>query len=468
MESIQEEVKPIREVPGQEEPLQEDKGHRRRRLLFALAIYALCAIVYGVVAGKHRLVAHTSFNHYAHLAQAWLSGRQDLANGAPDYAQGNDFAVFHGKTFISFPPFPAVLMLPFVKLAGSPENFQDGQFVIVWLGGIGPALLFLGLEKLRLLRRSDRSQWENAALSLLFAFGTVYFFTAVEGTVWFAAHVVGVALLAAYFFVSIGARNPLISGLILSAAWMTRPAMLFTAVFFGFEALRRNGFRDEREVPMRNSIRNVSLVPFVRLVALFSLPLLLSFVVGSATNYTRFGNWSPFAFGHEHLTVQWAERMQKWGLFHYHYLSKNLGVMLTSLPWLSPGGPPWKFQVNEHGLALWFTTPIYLWLLWPKRVNRTTVALTVTACLPMALDLLYQNSGWRQFGYRFSNDYSVFLFALLALGNRSLRSSLFHAAAAWAIAWNLFGAITFDKQAFDRFYFREGSQTVLFQPDDAR
>lgn len=103
-------------------------------------------------------------------------------------------------------------MLPFVKLAGSPENFpvRWSVSVIVWLGGIGPALLFLRVEKLRLLC-SDCSQWENAALSLLFAFGTVYFFTAVEGTVWFAAHVVGVALLAAYFFVSIGARNPLIS-----------------------------------------------------------------------------------------------------------------------------------------------------------------------------------------------------------------------------------------------------------------
>ena len=35
---------------------------------------------------------------------------------------------------------------------------------------------------------------------------------------------------------------------------------------------------------------------------------------------------------------------------------------------------------------------------------------------PMVLVLLYQNSGWRQFGYRFSNDYAVLLFMLIALG----------------------------------------------------
>jgi hypothetical protein len=37
--------------------------------------------------------------------------------------------------------------------------------------------------------------------------------------------------------------------------------------------------------------------------------------------------------------------------------------------------------------------------------------------------------------------------------------------AAWGLAWNTFGAATFDKAAFDRFYFREGSQTVVYQPD---
>ena len=39
----------------------------------------------------------------------------------------NDFAEFQGKTYISFPPFPAVLMMPLVALAGSPEDFMDRQ-----------------------------------------------------------------------------------------------------------------------------------------------------------------------------------------------------------------------------------------------------------------------------------------------------------------------------------------------------
>jgi len=128
------------------------------------------------------------------------------------------------------------------------------------------------------------------------------------------------------------------------------------------------------------------------------------------------------------------------------------------------------FQINEHGLALWFTTPLYLWLLYPKRFDGEPErkwlygVIALSAALPAALDLLYQNSGWRQFGYRFSNDYSVLLVALLALGARPMRR-VFATFAAWGLAWNTFGAATFDKAAFDRFYFREGSQTVVYQPD---
>ena len=166
-------------------------GSRSRRLLLGLGIYLLCLAAFALL-GADRLSVHTPYNHFAHLADAWLHGRQDLRGGAPGYAMNNDFAVYDGKTFISFPPFPALLMVPVVWLAGSPENFRDAQFVI-WLAGIGPAVLFLVLEKMRRTGRSVRTEYENVFLAVLFAFGTVYFFTAVQGTVWFAAHVVGIA-----------------------------------------------------------------------------------------------------------------------------------------------------------------------------------------------------------------------------------------------------------------------------------
>jgi hypothetical protein len=40
---------------------------------------------------------------------------------------------------------------------------------------------------------------------------------------------------------------------------------------------------------------------------------------------------------------------------------------------------------------------------------------------------------------------------------------LFYACAVWSIAVNAFGALTFDRRA--QFYYTDGSQTVIFQPD---
>ena len=201
--------------------------------------------------------------------------------------------------------------------------------------------------------------------------------------------------------------------------------------------------------------------------AAFSAPILCILAVCSWSNFTRFHQWSPNAFGHEYLSVAWHDRMHKWGLFGYHYLAKNLGCLLTELPWLQPSGTHAAlfaragvapFQINEHGLAFWFTMPIYFWLLLPRQRGWLSGVLLVSVLGPLAMDLLYQNTGWRQFGYRFSNDYSPLLFVLLAVGKNPL-GWRFRTAAVWGIAVNLFGAVTFDRgdARFDRFYFRDGS-----------
>jgi hypothetical protein len=452
---------------------------RARRVLLAAAIYVLCAAVYATVAGPDRLFEHTPFNHYALLADAWLHGRQNLPNGPPAYTQNNDFVAFQGKTYISFPPFPAVLMLPFVKLAGSAENFRDGQLVIA-LAGIAPAILFLVLEKLRRTSRSPRTERQNAIVSLLFAFGSVYFFTAVEGTVWFAALVVGAALQAFYVLFALDAERPLLAGTMMGLAYLTRATPLMAAPLFALEALRvsaptglaAGGPWWDR---IRKTAPQIDLRALTRRCVLFAIPVLVAFAIVAWMNWTRYGRATPIYFDHELLAVAWRARMLKWGgVVAYHFFPKNLGIFLSSLPWLPPprGDPTFgaPFKINEHGLALWFTTPLYFWLLWPKRFDGDPdrkwlyVTLALSAVVPVAMDLCYQNSGWRQFGYRFSNDYAVLLFVLLALGARPMRG-LFAAAAAWGVAWNLFGAATFDKSAFDRFYFRDGSQTIVYQPD---
>jgi hypothetical protein len=474
------------------------RDSKSRRWLFAAGVYLVCTATYAALAGPDRLTHHTAFNHYALLADAWLHGRQDLGGPPPAYTQNNDFAEFHGKTYVSFPPLPAMLMLPFVKLAGSAENFRDGQFVI-WLSGIAPACLFLVLEKLRRTGRAPRTEANNIALSALFAFGTVYCFTAVEGTVWFAALVVAAASTALYTLFALDAERPLLAGAMMGCVWLSRPHVILMTLLFALEALRVSMQLDPSPLPpdaplgarARRMLACLDTRSLARKYVLFLAPIFVAFAIVTWMNWTRYGRATPVYFDHLFLTVGWHARMLKWGLTSYHYFAKNLGIALSSLPWLpAPGeratfGAP--FKINEHGLALWFTTPLYLWILWPDlgpRRDAVSVPETATpaqpsmggdrrwlyscvaasAALPAIVDLCYQNSGWRQFGYRFSNDYAVLLFVLLAVGARPMKG-LFAAAAGWSLVWNLFGAATFDKAQYDPFYFREGTQTVVYQPD---
>lgn len=473
---------------------------RSRRVLIGLGIYLACLIVYAIMAGD-RLAKHTPYNHYALLADAWLHGRHHLLGNPPSYAGMNDFALFDSKWHISFPPFPAILMMPLVWLSGSPENFRDGQF-IVWLAGVGPAVLFLVLEKLRRTGRSERSEIDNIRLALLFAFGSVYFFSAVQGTVWFAAHVVGVGLAALFVLCALDAKHPVLAGAMLGCMFLTRTTTTLVGVFFAFEAVRvaylraHTGEGETRALPSEGPLLDrVALVlggvdraHLARLVVRFSLPVLVALAFASWLNNARFGNPAPWAFGHEYLQVGWKTRIDRWGLFSFHFLPRNLAVMFGSLPWKPPPTEPRvalellgmtfhvpRYVISGHGLALWWTTPIYLWLIRPKKVDFLWGAAALAALGPCVMNLLYQNSGWFQFGYRFSNDYAIFLFVLLALSPRRL-SRAFWVAAAWAVLWNTFGAASFERAKYNAFYSHEaaipthrygGSATsdLVFPPD---
>jgi hypothetical protein len=434
----------------------------RRRLKLALAVYACFTLGALLVAPSALRFGHTPYNHFALLAESWLAGRLDLGGAPPAYTGNNDFAELGGRYYVVFPPLPAVLLLPLVALWGGAEHVRDGLFFLL-LSGTGPAFLFLALEKLRLRGESLRAERENLALAALFGFGSVYFFSAVQGTVWFAAHVVAVALAALYLLFSLGAERPLAAGLCLGLGFATRTPLLFAAPLFVFEAVRAAAPADPLcplERPFAYA-RALDLRRLTRSFALFALPVVAIVLLTLWHNAARFGD--PFEVGYRYLTVAWQARMQKWGLFSYHYLARNLGVLLTSLPWV-PGERGAPFSINQHGLALWLTTPLYLLLLWPQRRPKLSIGLILAAALVALPSLFYQNTGWLQFGYRFSNDYAVFLFALLALGGWHLRRGVLLLALCGVLV-STFGALSFGRPEYARYYFAEPSQRVLYQPD---
>ena len=425
-----------------------------------MLVYALCAAVYVATLGT-RALGPSDNTHFVSLAQSYLHGQLSVLGDRPP--GDNDWAQFQGRWYVVFPPLPALMIMPAVAL------WKDAVWDrLYWalFAGIGPALLYVLLRFLREEVGSGRRPRDDLALTGLFAFGSAYYYASVQGTVWFAAHVVAVPLTALYVLFSIRARQPLLAGLVLGMAYMTRPATLALAPLFVIEALAAarpadaTGPVDPESIYGRalHLLRQVEPRRALRSLALFALPVLSIMAINAALNYLRFGD--AFEVGYRFLRIRWRARIEKWGLFNYHSLAKNLAVFLAALPWISSAAP--YIRISRHGLALWVTTPNYVWVLWPKRVRVLMVSLSAAALPTALLVLCYQNSGWIQFAYRFSLDYSVLLVALLALGGRRFGVG-FHAMLVFAVALNTFGALTFDRDP--RFYDRDHTQNVIFQPD---
>lgn len=429
-----------------------------RRKLLPIAVFVVCSLTYVLLLGE-RLGQPTPNNHFVHLAQSFLAGQLGVLGNRPPGT--NDWALYNGTWYVSFPPFPALVILPAVAIWGTAT--LDALYWAI-LAGLPPSLLFVLLRGLSERGANKRSERENLYLTALFAFGSVYFFVAVQGAVWFSAQVVASGLLVLFLMFSLEAAHPLSAGATLGALLATRPPTLLVGLFFVIEVLQRHRRTVQTEAaghPLLRAahwLRGADLGRALRPLALFTAPLLVAIGLQLWMNAARFDD--PFVFGHEYLQIKWKTRIDTWGLFNFHYMAKNLAVLTASLPWLSDTAP--HVKVSLHGLALWFTSPNLLWLLWPNRLDARMVGLYASALLIAVLNLCYQNSGWIQFGYRFSLDYMPMLVLLLALGGRKF-GPVFALALAFAIAVNTFGALTFDRSW--QFYDNDWSQNRLFQPD---
>jgi hypothetical protein len=419
-----------------------------------IGAFVVTLLVLGSVAGG-RLRRRSTDPHFGAQAAAWLEGRLDLPRwpaGADDPATIEEVVLDDGRvvrgrrlstrrafriagegevplervketrrklSYNSFPPFPSVVMLPQVLLHGEHANDVG---TTVFVGALVPAALLLLLRRLREAGLSSRGPPEEVWLAALLTFGTVFFFSAVQGRVWFTAHVVGVLLATLYVWATVEARHPILAGLSLGLAFATRTPMLFMAPLFLWEV-----WRGEPSLRLR------------RLV-LFAVPVAVIGGLLAWYNLARFHELTEF--GHSYLAVRQQAQIEQHGLFDLHYLGRNLAVALTLLPEVTATAP--FVKISGHGLAVWVTTPALLLLLWPRVRGRWHRPVWLTVACVAGWSLFYQNSGWVQFGYRFILDYMVLLIVLLAIGGRPL-GRWSRALIVVGIAVNLFGAITFHR-----------------------
>jgi hypothetical protein len=458
--------------------------HALRGWRGALIVYLVFAGTYVGTAGG-RLPHHSPYNHYVYLADGWLHGRLALPGQPPnenDWAKvevlklhdGRELRGIYGSRtggpvdrfyplrgtpetisqaqiasrssirYVSFPPFPAVLMAPFVAIWGLA--FNDVLFNALW-AGLNPMLLFLLLRHLRARGVSRRTPVEDLWLTALFGVGSVYYFCSVVGQVWFTAQIVAVTLSIAFVWASIGGKRPMLAGLFVALGFATRPPWLVVPLFFA-EVIRANGgwgalrTGEARRVLARATLR-------------FALPIAAVGAILAVLNVARFGD--PFEFGHKFLAVQWQERMFRFGLFNYHFLSRNLAAALILLPRVIAHAP--YLKISQHGMSMLVTTPNLAYTALPQAPSSLRRALWITILTTALPSLLYHSSGYVQVGYRYSLDYLVFFIVLLAISSRPL-TKLFKSLVVFSFAVNLFLAIIFDRYpqfTYDDSFFPHGN-----------
>jgi hypothetical protein len=436
-----------------------------------LVIYVVFLGAYLGASGG-RLRQHSQYNHYVYLAEGWLKGRLDMPVPPPnenDWARVEVLHLKDGRTlkgmfgkigptdrfyplrgpsltidneqiasrsdirYVSFPPFPAVVMLPLVAVAHL--TFNDVLFTAIW-AALNPMFLFLLLRRLKARGYSKRSVTDDLWLTVMFGVGSVYYFSSVIGQVWFTAHVIGVSCAIGYAWASLDAVHPMLAGLCVGLGYATRPAMGFMVPFFVFEAVRASGGWERLRKLGREGLPPGLLSKLIR----FAIPAGTVLAVLMVHNYLRFEQFGEI--GHKYLNIGWQDRIQRWGLVNYHFLSRNLTCALLLLPRLMAQYPFMK--VSEHGMSMLVTTPALGYSVAPAERSPLARGLWLSILTTALPSLLYQNSGFQQFGYRFSLDYITFLIMLLAVGGRKF-TWLFKALVIFGVAVNLFGAITFDR-----------------------
>jgi uncharacterized membrane protein len=216
-------------------------------------------------------------------------------------------------------------------------------------------------------------------------------------------------------------------GIFLGAAFLSRIHLLTTLPFFiGIALNKKNLGRQILSI-------FVGLAPFVIFYAFY--------------NTVRFG--SPFQTGYTLIPGVLEEPWYSKGLIHPSYIINHLRLIFTKLPLFSTN-PPY-IKPSWGGLAIWITTPAFIYALGANLKNRV-VAWSWIALLTIAFIVFSHGAtGFTQFGHRYAVDFYPFLMLLTIYGVKQqlkwhhwLLLAISIIVNLWGVLWiNKFGWVSF-------------------------
>jgi hypothetical protein len=381
------------------------------------------------------------YDHFVWQASAFLEGQAGIRYPLLSTAERFGNYLFQDvlpigpaggteRALIPFPPLPAVILVPFVAAFGLQVDDQL-IFTLIAAGDVALCWWMIG--------RLGVSTVVRAGTTVLFAFGTVFWYTAQITTTWYQAHIVavGLTMLAVGFalggdasreelrgwFVPAALRNGLLIGLASTARLTAIVALPFFVIVGPGPDWRRRG-------------------PSVVFGAAIPVAALLAY------NLVTTGHVFHPAYDHlyqlESRAYTGLGYHPEWAAEDPRYVPQNVAIMLLSTPNLLPdrfqdtlgtidrplctvpGATRAVFDADcplamprDTGMSVLLTTPALLLAIpawFDRRRRRIVLAALLAIVLVSIANLMHFSQGWVQFGYRFSNDVVPFLLVLVAIG----------------------------------------------------
>lgn len=405
-----------------------------RIAVHAVILFALATTLYWGTALYFGNSATPDTAYFNDLADAFLHGRTYLVTPPSTH----DLTAYQGRWYVPFPPLPALLMTPLVWALGLAG--VNTVFFCAFFGGLNVALVFLITTALNARGWTRLGTTDQVWLTLLFGLGSVHSYMATIGSVWFVAQVCTVTFVALAVWIAVrapwGRTTPWLAGLALGCAMLARPNVAFTwPLLIGIGAMHLGS--DSSSPPWRLGLTKWRAL--VGWTVATAIPLGLAVGALLAYNWVRFADPLDFGYRTANVAEKLVDDLRTFGQFHVHYLPKNFWAM-----WLA--GPQWDDAINfwlpdPEGMSLLLTTPALIYLGRAPLRNPLALGAWVAWGLLLIPLLLYYNTGWWQFGYRFSLDFMVPVLVLLALAAGRRTSWAMRALILAGVLANLYGVV---------------------------
>jgi hypothetical protein len=390
----------------------QEQCHRLGGMKLLIALVAVCLVGFSL---KDPIRRSGGANLHTHQANAFVHGQLHIMEHE-DYV--HDLAKHDGLNYSVFPPFPAILLAPFVSVLGMDKTNPVLLCVALTILNIVVLWRILGLVD---VDPKGRAWWVAA-----FFLGTAYWFCLANShEIYFYAHIVAVTCLLLAAHEALGKGRAYLVGFCLGAAFLSRQLSLYSFIFASAAlwcpAVKRSWQRRIADL------------------ATLSLSFGSCVIIYCLFNYVRFGNMLDTGYQYMPLQSFLAARVAEHGVFSLAYAPFNFIHMFVQGFHVSFIGRELLVpQLDRFGTSLTMASPFIFLALWSKGPRLILAAAWCTVGLTIAHQLFYYNNGFVQFNaQRFTLDFMPVLIILIAVGAKRCSIPLVKGLIVYAVVLNV-------------------------------